>query len=247
MAEFRWIKISVFLMLVLQFTAGRDSVIGRLGDEVTLPCDSVTNDQTDCNRTTWTFKVSRREAAVELVDVSDRLSVTEDCSLVMKTVTDEDVGRYTCREFISGKQGSDSLVHLSVIHMTEHKDTDKATLICSVTTYERCELKVQWLYNGQEGDEHNQQIRTPQPACVDSVKFLSSHYIYTPRYEFFKCKVTDGDKEELFAFIRQPSGEKPGEDKTTTTTTTTTTAESSTKAGTITTIKGASTELKGRD
>ncbi|XP_076612443.1 uncharacterized protein LOC143336273 isoform X2 [Chaetodon auriga] len=235
MAEFRWIKISVFLVLVLQFTAGRDSVIVRLGDEVTLPCDSVTNDQTSCDRTTWTFRVSRREAAAGLVNASDRLSVTENCSLVITTVTVEDVGRYTCQEKKSGeKQGSDSVVHLSVINMTERKNTDMVTLNCSVWTYERCTLKVQWLYNDEDVDKHNRDIRTSQSGCSASVKFLSYHYIYKSRYKSLKCKVTNGDKEQLFDFIPQPSGE----DKTTTTTESsvtklTRTTEISTEAGTI--------------
>ncbi|KAK2855927.1 hypothetical protein Q5P01_004662 [Channa striata] len=47
---------------------------------------------------------------------SDRLNVTEKCSLVIKKVTEEDVGRYSCRQFDKSgrKQGSDSEVHLSV-------------------------------------------------------------------------------------------------------------------------------------
>ena len=42
-----------------------------------------------------------RDAAAQ----SDRLSVTANCSLVIKKVTHEDAGRYTCRQFISGEVG----------------------------------------------------------------------------------------------------------------------------------------------
>ena len=77
----------------------------KLGDEVTLHCESVTCCQNNCNSTVWSFNnntasvtlfelgQSHRDAAAQ----SDRLSVTANCSLVIKKVTDEDVGRYTCR------------------------------------------------------------------------------------------------------------------------------------------------------
>ena len=84
-------------------------------------------DQHKCDRTTWLFSGSRNTAVVELIKYvqigentkakSDRLSVTADCSLVIKKVTVEDVGRYICRQFQrSGRhQGPDSLVFLSVV------------------------------------------------------------------------------------------------------------------------------------
>ena len=98
----------------------------RVGDEVTLPFENVIHDQDECNGTTWLFS-SRGSAAVELVNLgqihkdtkakSDRLRVTEKCSLVIKKVTAEDAGLYTCRQFnTSGQQqGSDSRVALSVV------------------------------------------------------------------------------------------------------------------------------------
>ena len=83
-------------------------------------------DQDKCDSTTWLFSGSRKTAAVELIELgqigkkaktkSDRLSVTANCSLVIKKVTVEDVGRYTCRQFKSGQQqGQDAQVHLSVV------------------------------------------------------------------------------------------------------------------------------------
>lgn len=84
------------------------------------------DDQDQCDRT-WIFSGSGNTAAVTLFEYgkikeesklkSDRLSVTENCSLVIKKVTDEDVGRYSCRQFDkSGRQqGEDSEVDVSVV------------------------------------------------------------------------------------------------------------------------------------
>ncbi|KAJ4918903.1 hypothetical protein JOQ06_027761 [Pogonophryne albipinna] len=48
---------------------------------------------------------------------SDRLRVTEKCSLGIKKVTEEDVGRFYCQQFNEsvGKQSSDSQVYLAVV------------------------------------------------------------------------------------------------------------------------------------
>lgn len=85
--------------------------------------------QDKCNSTSWLASRSG-ESAKQLVNLgqiskseipksrSDRLSVTESCSLVIKNISVEDVGRYTCRQFNkSGKQqGEDALVYLSVVN-----------------------------------------------------------------------------------------------------------------------------------
>ncbi|XP_041815371.1 uncharacterized protein LOC121622469 isoform X4 [Chelmon rostratus] len=134
MAEFKWIQTSLFLMVMLQFTAAaethRHSFTVRVGDDVSLPCENAVKKKHKCGSYTWLYRGSGNTAAVELVQLgeiverdepsSDRLSVLQNCSLVMKKVTVEDVGRYTCREFRSGgEQGSDSVVHLSVISSEE--------------------------------------------------------------------------------------------------------------------------------
>lgn len=97
-----------------------------VGDDLTLPCENVTHGQDDCNSTTWAFSGSTDTAVVELAthgqihkDVrakSARLSVSEDCSLVVNKVTVEDAGRYTCRQIKSGNEVSEFDVYLSVIN-----------------------------------------------------------------------------------------------------------------------------------
>ncbi|KAK1889136.1 Pregnancy-specific beta-1-glycoprotein 11 [Dissostichus eleginoides] len=185
MSEFRRIMMSSFLMLLLHFTAADMKYYFhtvRAGDEVTLPSDNVIHDQDKCENTTWTFSDSR--SSVRLFEdgqihkaakaKSDRLRVTENCSLVIKNVTEEDVGLYYCRQFRSGEQQDpDSGVYLSVVTMTEHQDNDEVTLDCSVSTDGGCEHSVKWLLQGQDVVKDHRDIKTSQSLCSASPSVLS--------------------------------------------------------------------------
>ncbi|XP_042072201.1 uncharacterized protein LOC102302848 isoform X3 [Haplochromis burtoni] len=155
MAEFRWIQMFSSVILMLQLSAAAadySEFIIRDEGEVTLSCENVTDDQDKCDRTTWLLSQSNR-AVVTLFEngkihqgaenKSDRLSVTAKCSLVIKKLTAEDVGQYTCRRFNKSgqKEGSDSVAELSVVNLTEYKDDDTVTLKCSVSTYKECVWK----------------------------------------------------------------------------------------------------------
>ncbi|XP_035851210.1 uncharacterized protein LOC116042142 [Sander lucioperca] len=198
MAEFRRIQITLFVILLLQFTAVAGlnplSFTVRAGDEVTLPCENGII-QDNCDQTTWLFS-RNGEAVVELIELaqikdgipkakSDRLSLIKKCSLVIKNVPEEDVGRYTCRQFNKSgepQQGPDAVVHLSVVNMEEQKNTDdNVTLFCSVLTYSECDHSVKWLY---EGDENDVEI-TPH-TCSASVSFPPHLH-----QKLLKCNVTD--------------------------------------------------------
>ncbi|XP_032398645.1 uncharacterized protein LOC116706110 [Etheostoma spectabile] len=211
MAEFKWIQMALFGIL-LQFTevAGQTHlyITVRAGDDVPLPCENVIT-QDNCDQTTWLSSYNR-EAAVELIAFGqirdnitktkpDRLSVTENCSLVIKNVTGDDAGRYICRQFYtSGQQlGPDAVVHLSVVTMEELKNTDdSSTLTCSVLTYSGCDLTVEWLY---EGDENNVEI-TPG-TC-------SAQVLFTPglNQNLLKCNVTDKRNGNTLLFSFEKSG-----------------------------------------
>lgn len=77
----------------------------KAGDDVTLPCLNGVNKKNNCDGTTWTFTSGNTQTA-ELITLgqigenpktkSDRLSVTETCSLVIKNLTVEEVGQYSC-------------------------------------------------------------------------------------------------------------------------------------------------------
>ncbi|KAK2889872.1 hypothetical protein Q8A73_018172 [Channa argus] len=104
------------------------------------------DDQEKCDRTTWLFSDSGNTAAVSLFEhekiktesnsKSHRLSVIENCSLVIKKVTDEDVGRYTCRLFNESgqQQGSDSVVDVSVVTSEDAITTSKSTITETTVT-----------------------------------------------------------------------------------------------------------------
>nr|XP_040016999.1 uncharacterized protein LOC120808267 isoform X12 [Gasterosteus aculeatus aculeatus] len=231
---------------MLQFTeaATEQRLTVRDGDEVTLPCNSVTEDQNNCDSTEWFFINSKNTSAVDLVTngqieeakaESDRLSVSQNCCLVMKKVTRGDVGRYICRQFRPGRQHKDAEVYLSVVFMTEETNRAEVTLRCSVWTYDRCPRTVKWMNGGQDVDK-DKEVKTSPSLCSASLSFKTSHFFYTSSFTSLKCEVTDRDKVMQFS----PSGDKTGDDTTTTTTT-----EEDTKAGDTTTtsaIREASAE-----
>ncbi|KAJ4929435.1 hypothetical protein JOQ06_005043, partial [Pogonophryne albipinna] len=114
---------------------------------------------------------------------SDRLRVEKNCSLVIKNVTEEDAGRYICRQFKSGEQVSGSEVYLSVVTMTKHQDNDEVTLDCSLKTYGECRHSVKWLLQGRDVVKDHRDIKTSQSFCSATVTFLTSHFSNTPRTE----------------------------------------------------------------
>ncbi|XP_035984741.1 uncharacterized protein LOC118558331 isoform X1 [Fundulus heteroclitus] len=133
MAQLTWIQGSLLLILQLTVTADETSVLTRAGDEVTLSCSTVIKGQQQCNGTTWTFSGSGKRAAVELVILgqinqkvntkADRLKLAAKCSLVIKKVREEDVGRYYCQQWKREDNRPDTLVNvstvaLSVLHKT---------------------------------------------------------------------------------------------------------------------------------
>ncbi len=109
-----------FSLITVTASAGQySSFVVRDGDEVTLPCENAKIKQQDCKNTAWLFREAVSSPLVELVGFgqmseakSDGLSVTAHCSLVLKKVSIEDVGRYSCRQF----EGQDAHVYLSVIN-----------------------------------------------------------------------------------------------------------------------------------
>ncbi|XP_005929991.1 uncharacterized protein LOC102314672 [Haplochromis burtoni] len=244
----RWIKMAVPFILILQFTGALSGDLSlsftvRDGDNVTLPCKNVINNHHNCDTTTWLFTDSRGTSAVELVILgqikekakSDRLSVTAECSLVIKKVTAEDVGRYICRQFRGNpgkQQGPDAVVYLSVVVMTEKKNADEVTLSCSVLTFDWCRHKVKWIHNSEALDRDYSNLKTSESSCSATVTFLNDAYTHISTYDFNCSVTTEGKKEQLFTFSTQSSGKESVTAKSSTTTTSATITSATTTSGT---------------
>ncbi|XP_025754466.1 uncharacterized protein LOC109194817 [Oreochromis niloticus] len=235
MDEFRWIQMFLCLMLMIQIvvSVNETSMFMKVGGDVTLLCLNVIDEQNNCDSTTWTFTPRNKETTVELITLgqigekaktkSDRLSVTANCSLLIKKLTVEDVGLYSCQQYKVEETPSkhtlvhQSLVDLSVITLTEHKDNEKVKLSCSVVTHAECHHTMKWLLKGQAVDKENKQIVTSQTDCSTTVSILENHYFNSSRHKILKFEVTDTKtgKVQLFTFSHQTSGEETGDTKTT--------------------------------
>ncbi|XP_041660738.1 uncharacterized protein LOC121521076 isoform X2 [Cheilinus undulatus] len=191
----------LFWILLLLLTApsavtgdNTASITVRVGEDVTLPCGNVIKNQLNCNSTSWLYSSGLSVTAEELIThgnisksnkiakaKSERLRVKEDCSLVIKHVTREDVGRYACRQFTPGEQASDAFVFLSMITI----DTDSASrFYCNVVGYGDCEHTIQWYYTG---DDH--EISVTHYTCSATVAFSTT--AERSDYDQLFCNVTD--------------------------------------------------------
>lgn len=87
-----------------------------------LICGNLQETETKCKSTTWTF-TDISKATLELVTLGNvnknprrRISLTENCSLLIPEVQAEDAGVYYCQQFRSGaKQPPDAPVYLEVV------------------------------------------------------------------------------------------------------------------------------------
>nr|XP_029131216.1 uncharacterized protein LOC110005378 isoform X2 [Labrus bergylta]XP_029137219.1 uncharacterized protein LOC109999735 isoform X2 [Labrus bergylta] len=103
MVDLKRKQMSLFLIWLLQFTAAAEVNVFHLGvregDEVRLPCINMKCDQNNCHNTSWNYYHPSWESYVQLdVVKSGRLSLTEDCSLVIKPIIVKDAGWIYCEQ-----------------------------------------------------------------------------------------------------------------------------------------------------
>ncbi|RVE71077.1 hypothetical protein OJAV_G00070880 [Oryzias javanicus] len=149
MFDFTSLLFPLILTWMLTFTDAqtfREETV-RVGDEVTLKCENANDFSDGCSRIIWIYSYSTKstiylfENGKILTDFgskTDRLSVTENCSLVIEKITDEDAGIYTCRQFsTSGRLEREFWVDLNVtnrIVITSTRKTPKTTIKPSAAT-----------------------------------------------------------------------------------------------------------------
>nr|XP_040016947.1 uncharacterized protein LOC120808254 isoform X9 [Gasterosteus aculeatus aculeatus] len=221
MVELRGTQRTLCVMLLLLQAAVRGQTppvprfLVRAGDDVTLP-----SNQDRCNGSTWLH--SRSDPAVELVTLgkiknnalipeakTNRLSLTANCSLVIRNVSGEGVGRYTNRHYDEGgkHQGPDGVVSLYVFTMEEKDYGGLVVFSCFVLRFSECEHTVEWLYDGKQTD-----VMMSHAACEATVTFKAPLHQKSKYYKSLRCEVRDNQsgKTLLFEACSQFSSEQTG-------------------------------------
>lgn len=196
---------TLFLVLLLHFTETEQvsPVFVRDGDDVTLTCDNVQDEQDKCNGTTWRYtSASSREPTVELISLGqigsrvedkDRVSVTEACSLEIKHIRTQEAGQYVCRQYDQSRRQlpPDASVNLSVVSLTAAERGGEVKLLCSVSTQLHCsDVQVKWVHRRNELTKGHSELKyETSDDCRASVSFKNSHYLHS-RHEWFNCEVS---------------------------------------------------------
>ncbi|XP_041662073.1 uncharacterized protein LOC121521930 [Cheilinus undulatus] len=184
---------SVMLLILFAAAVTEANILSftvREGDDVTLPCADVFKNQQKCDETSWLFSHDKRENETAKAP-SWRLTTAADCSLVIKSVSREDAGRYACRRFNSGQKHLDALVYLSVVFMESHGALG-VVFYCSVFRYDTCWHTVQWQYNGSQSD-----IGTLKSTCSARVTFKTPHVVQKSDFaELLSCNITDNKSKQ---------------------------------------------------
>ncbi|XP_007564851.2 uncharacterized protein LOC103146764 isoform X1 [Poecilia formosa] len=216
MSVFTWSSVSPFLLLLFPLTAGSveySQLIVRLGEEATVPC--MANSRHQCSSIDWFYFAAGGSKTATLANrgqIGDQstklggLGLTADCSLVIQNVTAQDVGIYTCRESMSQQKERDFQVYLTVVDISEHEQTSKVSLRCSVMENGPCSHEVEWLHVERDGTTLT--LQTSHPSCSQAVLTLQPEALSTHQ-DLLKCRVTHNHSQVQ---IFNPRPASTGED-----------------------------------
>ncbi|XP_052407195.1 contactin-3-like [Carassius gibelio] len=205
----------IFLSSLLTGLSGVDDahVFISSGEDVRLPCN---NALPDCNSTTWNY--NSYSSGVELfaggrkkkhTEKHERLSLGSDCSLNIKSVTKEDYGLYTCRQYVNNQQqGPDARVFVHVLHVcvsvssSEISAGRSVTLFCQLYSYPRVscvhlirseQIELFWVNQAgvkQMRSDSRNQISAPG-HCIIS---LNTTILNEDHNREWRCEVTHRDQ-----------------------------------------------------
>ncbi|XP_074540843.1 uncharacterized protein LOC141801624 [Halichoeres trimaculatus] len=197
-----------------------NSIIVREGENVTLPSGFGITDQSTCDGVDWLKGSTDPKNVVHRGQVkSERVTLTTNCSLVLKTVSSQDAAIY---HFQLVDSGQDIQFYLSVLQMSYREEQGVVTLTCSAPAHHSYRHMVKWVYEGAgkpgtgvtEKAPHSNSVSFPTASVKPSSAYL----------DLYKCEVTDGYTrvKRLFGFRSQPTIQEPGDDENRTPTTETT-------------------------
>ncbi|XP_054618547.1 uncharacterized protein LOC129172622 isoform X3 [Dunckerocampus dactyliophorus] len=187
------------MIVLLYFTAARGDpqvVMVKDGDDATLPCEHLLDSQVSCGLT-WLF--SNDSNTYELITSgrigsgftsrARRLSLTANCSLVIKGVAAQDAGPYFCRMYQGGRE-KDSVIYLYVVTLTVKSISEDGRMAsCIVHSPGRCQHQVMWLLAGTRVNSQHSHVKTSRPSkCNTTASFTSSYSIYSTK-ELLQCQV----------------------------------------------------------
>uniref|UniRef100_UPI0037E76DA1 uncharacterized protein n=1 Tax=Semicossyphus pulcher TaxID=241346 RepID=UPI0037E76DA1 len=146
------LELIIVVVLLFEVGSGQERIhrFHRPGQDATLPCGTQSsNISSSCSNISWlynreageTLTVAINRNVVESSPRAARLSVDTNCSLVIKRITAEDVGRYTCR--LNNDVNHDRTVSLNLLTISlipadaDPRRGDEVTLECSLLRYTR--------------------------------------------------------------------------------------------------------------
>ncbi|XP_026174178.1 uncharacterized protein LOC113137056 isoform X2 [Mastacembelus armatus] len=145
----RMAPLALILIFLLHFeglSGKRYYLYHTPGQDVTMTCANVSD--TKCSNINWLYNAAKTETIYDVQDGNiikssvraARLSLGPDCSVVIRNITAEDVGLYTCRR--GRNPGQDAATFLSVLTISLFPpDTgpqmDEVTLQCSLLRFSK--------------------------------------------------------------------------------------------------------------